>query len=565
MITKRFPLYRDFLNLCMLYMLIISFFMMLASDLQVPMMPLEYYGTGVIILFCYLMREHVRPLWMYVSLHFVIIGICLFLPLEGIGKLRLTIMAVVLFLLDLRNRINHNKSVRDLPAGLGALFIPILFFAGTRSEFGYTVSIYYMGVAFVVLVLIRKLIRNYYDLSKTGQLNDDMPVKEILRNNTIITALIIVSISGAMLFLSADHLVVSLNRMLLNALYTEPRVKNETMYINDNYMYPEREIWRLPLPLYKGLIGMLYNTLPGNGTSDSINGNGGGTGSGTSGSINGNGGGTGSGGYTEGNGGNYGNRYDSNIRENIEWGNDNAAGQLGTLQLKLNPIGWIKNKSFVITLFDCNKNEEKRIIIRSPYDLALPLKTGDYRIENICLYGSFDIPLKYNNPEFSVDQFRTTSINLDISDMMDSIPIKPAGYALWMFIGVILYCICRGLIFLLHALFGKRISHDKTVEWKNEVRQTICEETVKERKRGINLTTPYQKIRDLYRRGLEKYKRDGVNIRNTKTPEENRESIRSGKGVDLREATELYERIRYKEEQNATAKDVAAMKKSLKF
>ena len=57
-----------------------------------------------------------------------------------------------------------------------------------------------MGVAFVVLILIRNLLANFYELTQTGQLDEDMPVKEIFRNDTLITAVIIALITGAMLF-----------------------------------------------------------------------------------------------------------------------------------------------------------------------------------------------------------------------------------------------------------------------------------------------------------------------------------------------------------------------------
>ena len=541
MITKRFPLYHDLLNIGMLYMLIISFFMMLATNMHIPIMPLEFIATGVILISCYLLREHVSRLRMYVILHFVMIVVCLFLPLEGTGKLRLTITAVVLFLFDLRNRINHKKSVRDLPAVLGVLFIPILFYTGIGSEFGYTAAVYYMGVTFVVLVLIRKLIRNFHELSKTGQLNDDMPVKEIFRNNTVISVVIIAGITGAMLFIHADRLVLSLNRMLLNAMYTERQMTGKTAY-------PDKK-GDLPFLLFEGIYYIFYSTLPGDGTTGPIGGDGFGTGYGDPAGEKGS---------------HFGNMYDPYIQRDGNGADDNVAVDLCTVQFTLNPSGWINNKTFVITLFDYFKKEEKSMIIRPPYSITLPLKNGKYRIERICLYGSINAPLKYDKTEFTVDKHRTLSISLNISDSMDSMDITPAGYALWLFIAAILYCFCRAVISLFRALTGKRIKQNKTVQWKNEVRQSIPEDVVKERKRSIRLT-PYEKIRDLYKRGLEKYKKDGVNIRNTKTPEENRESIRSKKGIDLGEATELYEQIRYTEGENATAKDVAAMKKCLKL
>ena len=70
-----------------------------------------------------------------------------------------------------------------------------------------------MGVAFVVLVLIRNMIANFYELTQTGQLDDDMPVREIFRNDMVITSVIIALIAGAMLFVRADKLILALYRI----------------------------------------------------------------------------------------------------------------------------------------------------------------------------------------------------------------------------------------------------------------------------------------------------------------------------------------------------------------
>ena len=160
MTTKRFPMYRDLLNIGMLYMLLVSSFMVIATSIHIRMQAVEFIGTGAVLICCYLMREHVRRLWVYTLLHFVMIGACLLVPMESTGKLRLMIMAVVMFLLDLHNWINHEKSVRDLHPGLGLLFLPVLLYTSSKAEYGYAAAVYYMGITFAVLFLIRSLIKN---------------------------------------------------------------------------------------------------------------------------------------------------------------------------------------------------------------------------------------------------------------------------------------------------------------------------------------------------------------------------------------------------------------------
>ena len=131
---------------------------------------------------------------------------------------------------------------------------------------------------------------------------------------------------------------------------------------------------------------------------------------------------------------------------------------------------------------------------------------------------------------------------------------------------LILYFACKALILLLQSLFGKREKRTKrykSFQMKNEIRQSIREESLKEPRSGI-FKTPYEKLRELYRKELKRYKKAGVDVRNTGTPEENRAAILTKKGVDLREVTELYEKARYGSENEVDNADVAAMKNSIR-
>ncbi|MBO6206345.1 MAG: hypothetical protein J6O73_05340 [Lachnospiraceae bacterium] len=409
MTTKRFPMYRDLLNLSMLYMLLISGFMVLAINIHIAMQPLEFIGTGVVLICCYLMREHVRRLWVYALLHSVLIGACLLVPMESTGKLRLMIMAVVMFLLDLHNWINHEKSVRDLHPGLGLLFLPVLLYTSSKAEYGYAAAVYYMGITFAVLFLIRSLIKNFYELSQSGQLDDDMPVKEIFRNNAVITALIITFVIGGMLFIRSERLILALKRMAY-------------------------ALW-----------GVIVHILSG--------------------------------------------------------------------------------------LFEGRAEEE-----------AMPaMQEMDYLLQQLAREDS--------------DGGLFTLI----------LQVIEAGLFL-LFFTIIIYGTCKMVIFLVRALLGKREKRTrryKSYQLKNEVRQSIREEAINERRRGI-FRTPYEKFRELYKKEIKKYKKAGADIRNSKTPEENRKSILAEKGVDLREATDLYEQIRYGTENEVDAKDIVAMKNCIK-
>lgn len=408
MTTKRFPFYRDLINLSLLYMLTISFFMALATRIHIPMMPLEFIGIGFVFLCCYLICENVRWLWVYVVLHFAVLGSVMIIPLDSAGKLCLMVLTVVIFIRDLHTWLNHDKSIRDLHAGMGLLFIPALLYTSIHTEFGYAASIYYMGVAFVVLILIRNLLANFYELTQTGQLDDDMPVKEIFRNDTLITAVIIALITGAMLFVRADKLILALNRL--------------------GYA-----LWRI-------LSNFLSRTSEGGEQPD------------------------------------------------------------------------IPQVEYMDLLLE---------------DLAT-------QEEDVGFFGGV-------------------------------LRIIVAGLML-MCIVMVVYCIGRMLLYFVWVLLEKKGTQTKpykTFKTKNEVRQSLREEAIKERRHGI-FRTPYEKFRNLYRSEMKKQKKAGADVRNTRTPEENRVSILSNKGIDLRDATDLYEQFRYSTEAEVTTSDVTDLKNRIK-
>ena len=409
MTTKRFPVYRDLLNLSMLYMMLLSAFMVLATSIHIKILPAEFFGIGFVILCCYLMREFIKWLWVYVTLHLGMIGICLFLPLDSPGKIRLAIAAIVMSLLDMHNWINHEKSVPDMHPGLGVIFFLSLFFTSGRFEFGYSAAVYYMGVAFAVLLMVRSMIRNFYELSQTGQLDDDMPVREIFRNNALITAVIIVAVTLAMLFIRSDRLVLALNRI----------------------------------------------------------------------------------GYEV----------------------------------------WMRLSNLLSRMFGVTDGEQ------------------------------------FTRPLSSMDELMKELAQEDVDGGFFSLIMRLFESALILLcIAVILFCVCKASIFLCRALMGKREKRTrryKTYKQKNEVRQSLREEAAKEHRRGL-FRTPYEKVRDLYKKEMKKQKKAGADVRNTKTPEENRLIVLNANGADLAGATALYERIRYGDESKAVAKDVAALKSSLK-
>ena len=214
MTTKRFSFYQDIINLIIVYMIVISTDMVIGSVMQIKMNALEFAADAVMILCCYICREHVKKLFWFIVIHAAMITACIFIPLDAAGWIRMMVTAVVFSLLDLHNWFSEDKSVTDVHPGLGALFLVAFLMSKGRFELGYSAYIYYMGMFFVILVLLRLIIKNFNDLSGTGQFTDDMPIGEIFRNNTVIAFGIILIAAGLMVFIRADGLILAINRFV---------------------------------------------------------------------------------------------------------------------------------------------------------------------------------------------------------------------------------------------------------------------------------------------------------------------------------------------------------------
>ncbi len=410
MTTKRFPVYRDILNLCMLYLLLLSLFMVTASSIHIRILPAEYLGIGIVIVCCYLMRELIRGLWLYILLHLLMIAVCFFFPLDNAGKTRLVITVMVMSLLDLHNWISGEKSVTDMHPGLGVLFAGALFFTGGKFEFGYSAMVYYMGVAFVILFFLRKLITGFYDLSLTGQMDDDMPVGEIFFNNSLITLFIIAGVCASMLFVRADRLILSLNRLAY--------------------------------------------------------------------------------------------------------------------------FVWLRISGFLSRMLDGQSQQQTLPDFSAMEELMRELAQSE--------------------PD--------NGIFVMFMRLLESLIVL-------LCIVVIVYCSIAVIRFVVRALFEKRNRRNrryKTYQHKNEVRQSLRAEAG-EKKRSSIFRSPYEKVRDLYKKEMMRQKKAGAVIRNTRTPVENREGVRMANGTDLSAVTELYERVRYAEKQKTTAEDVSQIRNLIRI
>ena len=186
MTTKRFPIYRDALNLIMLYLIVMSADMTLSSGMQFAIPASEYVTVGSVLVVSYLLREHITKMYIYMICHVFMVAACIMIPIDITSKVKIVFIAVVLSAFDIYNWFNGLESMPDIFWGCGGLILLAFFMSSGAFEFGYSKVIFNMGILFVTCLLVRMLISNFYDLSRSGQLTDDMPVRELFRNNTYI-------------------------------------------------------------------------------------------------------------------------------------------------------------------------------------------------------------------------------------------------------------------------------------------------------------------------------------------------------------------------------------------
>ena len=405
MTTKRFPIYLDMINLILLYFLIMSFDMTLSSGMRFVIGPSEYIGMGLIIFVSYLLREKVNKMYIYMILHVIVVTLCIIAPLDVMCKVKLVFVAILFFIFDIYNWFNGVESTPDIYWGTGFIVLVAFFLSTGEFEFGYSRIVFNMGIMFAALLLLRMLLSNFYDLSRSGQLTDDMPVRELFRNNAFIATGIIIMAVLLMMFVRSDPLIRKINEIIYRVL---------------------KKLW----------------------------------------------------------------------------------------------------------------------------DLISYYVTSD---------------------ESSSSSARQRQVMPDLPQMGDSIwaQLLQIFEALMSVIitALIIYFIIKcvmGIIGMMSGNRTKRIRSHRSYRVKNEVRERLTRTDTKEDKRKSLFKTNAEKVRHIYRKGLLSYKHKGADIRETKTPDENKKEVFDYKGHDISAATMIYEKVRFCVGYEATKQDVSDIKAGFK-
>ncbi|MCR4690991.1 MAG: hypothetical protein K5739_06595 [Lachnospiraceae bacterium] len=218
MSTKRFYFYRDLINLILLYLLILPFFIAIATGMKAPVSAGEYIALALIIAAFYLTESLIRKFYLLLILQLGVLAGVYYLPFGAVSRFRI-ISAALLFACWAIYLFFHEKKVipNISPLCCAVQFAAFAFATGKRS-IGYGSEIFYMGILFILLCLVRMLVVNFHELSLSGQFTDEMPVGEIFRNNSFMALGVLILTALSMLFVHADRLILAINKLIYHVI-----------------------------------------------------------------------------------------------------------------------------------------------------------------------------------------------------------------------------------------------------------------------------------------------------------------------------------------------------------
>ena len=122
--------------------------------------------------------------------------------------------------------------------------------------------------------------------------------------------------------------------------------------------------------------------------------------------------------------------YNHYQQEGRNWYNhdmviDNGAIGYGTSRFTFNVSERVQGNVLVLTIFNYFDSTTESIIVNPPYNVTMALEKGKYRVEEVCLYDSYEYPLEYDKVEFTVEEYKAITIALNVNDPLDQVNIAP--------------------------------------------------------------------------------------------------------------------------------------------
>ncbi len=225
--TKRYILYANILNFCMIELVSVTFIWFLAAELGFPLTIWTPLSLAVLLIFSYMTRCYIRRLIVFALLHLLMLAFTIIVPQPILDRSMAIVFAVLWLIFDMVYwGTPGKKGISMLPAWVVIVFL-VVFVRATQIGFPFLANEAYIGgMIFIGLFFLRLYCMNTKQFLEDGQMHDHVPIVEMLHQNGKMVLLMITCFVVGMISLYSEviaeellELFKKLLMFLLWALY----------------------------------------------------------------------------------------------------------------------------------------------------------------------------------------------------------------------------------------------------------------------------------------------------------------------------------------------------------
>ena len=207
MTTKYYPIIIDTINLILFVLIITAIDLFFTTSIGVEFSFWEIVCFFVIVFWSYFIRKCINYLWLYIPMNALMFATWFIPQLMTATKIKVLVAVLFLVVLNISYWTNDSADIMKIHYGFVLLIVAAYIGCEYFGNDYYALILYGICILFLVLEMIKKLFENYYELANSGQLTDNMPVREIISNNTRSAVGVTVGIVIAMILVKAEGLI----------------------------------------------------------------------------------------------------------------------------------------------------------------------------------------------------------------------------------------------------------------------------------------------------------------------------------------------------------------------
>ncbi len=259
MITKKYVICADLLNLLMLFLLSVIISWCCVVGISGSFYAEAAAGMAVLLVLLYLLRLYVKNLFLYIALHVVLFAVLFTLPLPVIAAAELIAFLIVFTITDFAfwtDATLHGFYYVHVSCCL--FFLMAYAYGGYKDAQEMQSAAYVMGILFLGLYFLRLYFENGIKFSKEKQMNEEVPLKQMYAQSVkLILPLVGIFVVCMFLIQSktlADFLLTVLRLIVEKIIYfinwlisILPRIKGANIAISE---LPEELFFAADAPPY---------------------------------------------------------------------------------------------------------------------------------------------------------------------------------------------------------------------------------------------------------------------------------------------------------------------------